>query len=91
MVDHALHLAMLALGVAAFFVVPTVVAVPILLLMTGGAVATVVAWQHDSGLVRHRGELWRAEGPAALTLRTRVRILSAKGTVLLVQRDGTPT
>lgn len=113
MVDHAFHLAMLALGVAAFFVAPTAVAIPIFLLMTGGAVATfvairravrlptrtgneslageiatVVAWENDSGLVRHKGELWRAEGPVALPPRTRVRILSAEGTVLRVQREG---
>lgn len=110
--DHTLHLALLVLGVAAFFVVPAAVAVPVAVIVAGaaagsfiavtrairlpvktgaesltGQAGTVVEWDGGRGLVRHRSELWRAEGPMALAPRARVRIVSAEGTLLRVQRE----
>lgn len=110
--DHVFHLAMLAIGVAAFFIVPATAAIPIFVVLTGVAVATfvtvrravrlpartgieslagdaatVVEWQGDGGLVRHRGEIWRAEAPSALAPRARVRIVAADGTLLRVRQD----
>lgn len=42
-VDHVLHFALLAIGLAAFFVAPLSVAIPVLLVMGGVAVAMFVA------------------------------------------------
>lgn len=112
MVDHALHLAMVLAGVAAFLVAPLPVAIPIFAAMSGLAIAsfvavrrtlrlppktgsesligdigTVVEWQQDTGLIRHRGELWRATGMGAFEPRVRVRIVQVEGTVLHVASD----
>lgn len=110
--DHTLHLALLVLGVAAFFVVPAAVAVPVAVIVaaaaagsfiaatqairlpvkTGaesliGRAGTVVQWDGGRGLVRHRSELWRAEGPMALAPRARVRIVGVEGSLLRVRRE----
>lgn len=59
-----------------------------------GAVATVITPLDPSGLVRLRGELWRAEAapgePLPVATGSRVRVESHRGLVLVVRsaRDG---
>jgi membrane-bound ClpP family serine protease len=110
--DHALHLLLVILGLAAFFFVPPTVAVAILavLIATGlaifaavnrasrlpprtgnesvvGSVGMVVEWNQLSGLIRHRGEIWRATSSTLLRPGEPVRILRAEGTMLHVRPE----
>ncbi len=110
--DHVLHAALLVIGLAAFFVAPLPVAIPILLVSGGiavasfvavrralrlppktgnesvaGGVGTVVAWERDTGLVRHKGELWQATGTSEFRPRDPVRIVQAEGTLLHIRPD----
>lgn len=52
-----------------------------------GQAGTVVEWDAGRGLVLYKSELWRAEGPAALAPRERVRVVGAEGTLLRVRRE----
>jgi membrane protein implicated in regulation of membrane protease activity len=108
--DHTLHFMLIVAALAAFFVVPPSVAIPILV-VTGGAVlatslainrarrlpvrtgnesiiegvATVIEWERPTGLVRHRGELWRATGTSTFKPRETARIVRAEDTLLHVR------
>lgn len=52
-----------------------------------GGVGTVVEWRGGTGLVRHRGELWRAASDSTFEVKTRVRIVQAEGTMLRVRPE----
>jgi len=51
-----------------------------------GDTATVIEWERHTGLVRHRGELWRAASGEAFRVKEPVRIVAVDGTLLHVQR-----
>lgn len=53
----------------------------------GGPVGTVVEWNGDTGLIRHRGELWQATGDGPLRPGERVRVVWAEGTLLHVRPE----
>lgn len=52
-----------------------------------GGVGIVVEWERGEGLVRYRGERWRATGTSSLRPREPVRILRAEGTMLHVRPE----
>jgi membrane protein implicated in regulation of membrane protease activity len=51
-----------------------------------GETATVIEWERHTGLVRHRGELWRAASREPFRVKEHVRIVAVDGTLLHVQR-----
>ncbi|MBI3911326.1 MAG: hypothetical protein HY320_10395 [Armatimonadetes bacterium] len=112
MADHGLHLILVVLAVAGFFVAPPSIAIPVLAaviaatiatsiavnralrapIRTGnerivGETATVVEWEGRTGLVRHRGELWRATSASLFRPRESVHIEQIEGTLLRVRPE----
>lgn len=52
-----------------------------------GGVGTVVEWNGGAGLIRYRGELWRATGDGPFRPEERVRVERVEGTWLHVRPE----